>query len=48
MKESDSQRLNREYQRLVEGLRDASIARDADMTLRNPVLPSEILEGIHI
>nr|SVE74026.1 EOG090X01B4 [Daphnia barbata] len=44
MKENDSKRLEKEYKRLVEGLRDASIARETDMALVNPVLPSEILE----
>lgn len=45
MKESDSKRLRKEYERLVEGLRDANVARETDMALVNPVLPSEILEG---
>ena len=45
MKENDSKRLRREYDRLVERLRDANIARETDMQLVNPVLPSEILEG---
>nr|CAG4649948.1 EOG090X01B4 [Sida crystallina] len=44
MKDNDSQRLKREYQRLVEGLRDASKARETDIALTNPVLPSEVLE----
>lgn len=46
MKDNDSKRLRREYERLVEGLRDASVAREADVALVNPVLPSEILDGI--
>ena len=45
MNENDSKRLRREYDRLVERLRDANIARETDMQLVNPVLPSEILEG---
>ena len=45
MNENDSKRLRREYDRLVEILRDANIARETDMQLVNPVLPSEILEG---
>lgn len=48
MKDNDSKRLKREYERLVEGLRDASAARETDMALVNPVLPSEILEGIFL
>ena len=45
IKETDAVRLRVEYQRLVEGLRDASIAREADVLLANPVLPDEILQG---
>lgn len=45
MKETDAQRLKTEYQNLVEGLRDASIARETDIVLSNPVLPDEILQG---
>lgn len=48
MKENDNRRLEKEYQRLVEGLRDANIARETDMALVNPVLPSEILEGLYL
>ena len=45
MKENDSKRLNREYERLVEGLRDAYVSRETDAALVNPVLPADILEG---
>ncbi|CAG0887361.1 unnamed protein product, partial [Darwinula stevensoni] len=44
IKETDSVRLREEYQRLVEGLRGASIAREADVLLANPVFPDEILQ----
>ncbi|XP_065183619.1 general transcription and DNA repair factor IIH helicase subunit XPD-like [Sycon ciliatum] len=44
IKETDAARLRGEYQRLVEGLRDASVARATDIHLSNPVLPDEILE----
>nr|CAG4641470.1 EOG090X01B4 [Eurycercus lamellatus] len=44
MKDNDSKRLNREYERLVEGLRDAHAARETDAALVNPVLPADILE----
>jgi len=44
LKDSDAQRLKQEYQRMVDGLRDASVARDTDIILSNPVLPDEILE----
>jgi hypothetical protein len=45
MKENDSNRLNREYERLVEGLRDAHASRETDSALVNPVLPADILQG---
>ena len=45
MKEDDAKKLKEEYQRLVEGLRDASIARETDVVLSNPVLPDEVLKG---
>ncbi|NXP75355.1 ERCC2 helicase, partial [Ramphastos sulfuratus] len=43
IKETDAQRLTEEYQKLVEGLRDAGVARDSDLFLANPVLPDQIL-----
>ncbi|XP_065068425.1 general transcription and DNA repair factor IIH helicase subunit XPD-like [Rhopilema esculentum] len=44
LKENDKQRLKGEYERLVQGLRDANVARETDMYLSNPVLPDEILQ----
>jgi DNA excision repair protein ERCC-2 len=44
LKEHDEERLRNEYQRLVEGLREAQVARDTDMILANPILPKDILE----
>ncbi|XP_022090985.1 TFIIH basal transcription factor complex helicase XPD subunit-like isoform X1 [Acanthaster planci] len=44
IKETDAQRLQEEYQRLVEGLRDASQAREMDIQMANPVLPDAVLE----
>ncbi|XP_077996565.1 general transcription and DNA repair factor IIH helicase subunit XPD-like [Glandiceps talaboti] len=44
IKEKDANRLRQEYQRLVEGLREASVARETDVQLANPVLPDEILQ----
>ncbi|XP_046371417.1 general transcription and DNA repair factor IIH helicase subunit XPD-like [Haliotis rufescens] len=44
LKASDAQKLKTEYQRLVDGLRDASVARETDVILANPVLPDEILQ----
>lgn len=45
MKEVDARKLREEYNRLVEGLRDASIARETDIVLANPVLPDQVLHG---
>lgn len=45
MRQDDQKKLQEEYQRLVEGLRDASIARETDVILANPVLPDEVLNG---
>lgn len=45
MKVVDEQKLKDEYARLVEGLRDASVARETDVVLANPVLPDQILKG---
>ncbi|KAK3095085.1 hypothetical protein FSP39_010122 [Pinctada imbricata] len=44
IKETDADRLKNEYQKLVQGLRDASVARETDIILSNPVLPDEILQ----
>ncbi|XP_032653927.1 general transcription and DNA repair factor IIH helicase subunit XPD isoform X1 [Chelonoidis abingdonii] len=44
IKETDAQKLKEEYRRLVEGLREANIARETDVYLANPVLPDEILQ----
>ncbi|KAF4530161.1 hypothetical protein B566_EDAN001418 [Ephemera danica] len=44
MKEADASRLRNEYQRLVEGLRDAHTARETDVVLANPVLPDQVLQ----
>lgn len=46
MREDDSKKLQEEYQRLVQGLRDASIARETDVILGSPVLPDEILNEV--
>jgi DNA excision repair protein ERCC-2 len=44
LKERDAERLQNEYQRLVDGLREAYVARETDTCLTNPVLPEEILQ----
>ena len=44
IKDRDSGKLREEYNKLVQGLREASTARETDMVLSNPVLPDEILE----
>uniref|UniRef100_A0AAY4EDA1 General transcription and DNA repair factor IIH helicase subunit XPD n=1 Tax=Denticeps clupeoides TaxID=299321 RepID=A0AAY4EDA1_9TELE len=44
IKETDAAKLKEEYRRLVEGLKEANIARETDVYLSNPVLPDEILQ----
>ncbi|KAK9240259.1 hypothetical protein V1525DRAFT_395471 [Lipomyces kononenkoae] len=44
MKTSDSQKLQEEYERLVEGLREADQAREEDIFMANPVLPDDLLK----
>jgi hypothetical protein len=39
LKESDAEKLKMEYQRLVEGLREANIARETDLIMSNPGKP---------
>lgn len=46
LKERDAKKLKEEYQKLVEGLREANAARETDTILVNPVLPDQILHGI--
>lgn len=36
IKEEDEERLKAEYQRLVEGLREANVARETDLIMSNP------------
>uniref|UniRef100_A0A8D3E699 General transcription and DNA repair factor IIH helicase subunit XPD n=1 Tax=Scophthalmus maximus TaxID=52904 RepID=A0A8D3E699_SCOMX len=43
IKETDTAKLKEEYRRLVEGLKEANVARETDVYLANPVLPDEIL-----
>ena len=45
IKEADAAKLQEEYARMVEGLRDANEARETDVILSNPILPDEILNG---
>lgn len=45
IKETDAEKLKMEYRRLVEGLKEANVARETDVYLANPVLPDEILKG---
>uniref|UniRef100_A0A673L9Z3 DNA 5'-3' helicase n=1 Tax=Sinocyclocheilus rhinocerous TaxID=307959 RepID=A0A673L9Z3_9TELE len=44
IKETDAAKLQEEYRRLVEGLKEANVARETDMYLSNPVLPDDILQ----
>uniref|UniRef100_A0A1A9WIP7 General transcription and DNA repair factor IIH helicase subunit XPD n=1 Tax=Glossina brevipalpis TaxID=37001 RepID=A0A1A9WIP7_9MUSC len=39
-------RLNDEYQRMVQGLRDATVQRDTDVILANPLLPNDVLKDV--
>lgn len=48
MREDDVNKLREEYDRLVEGLKDAHVARETDIILANPILPNEILQGKYI
>lgn len=45
MREVDVNKLKEEYNRLVEGLKDAQLQRETDVILANPILPDEVLEG---
>ena len=42
--ERDEAQLRSEYERMVEGLREAQQRRETDMVLANPVLPDEVLQ----
>lgn len=46
MREDDVNKLQEEYNHLVEGLREAQIARETDVILANPVLSNEVLEEV--
>lgn len=46
MREDDTKRLQDEYQRMVQGLRDTASARETDNMLANPVLPDAILQEV--
>ncbi|CRL05665.1 CLUMA_CG018698, isoform A [Clunio marinus] len=46
MKEDDQKRLQDEYARMVQGLRDTYQARETDRMLANPVLPDDILREV--
>ncbi|KAJ2757173.1 TFIIH/NER complex ATP-dependent 5'-3' DNA helicase subunit [Coemansia pectinata] len=43
MKSQNSEKLRDEYERLVDGLRDALAAREEDLILANPILPDKVL-----
>ncbi|KAI9582979.1 general transcription and DNA repair factor IIH helicase subunit XPD [Glossina fuscipes] len=45
-RDQGTSRLNDEYQRMVQGLRDASVQRDTDMILANPILPNDVLKDV--
>lgn len=44
MKAQDSEKLQDEYEKLVEGLRQAEIARDEELFMANPILPQDLLD----
>lgn len=44
MKQNDEQKLQDEYQKLVQGLADAGTARDEEAFMANPVLPDDLLK----
>ncbi|KAK2768231.1 DNA-dependent ATPase of the nucleotide excision repair factor 4 complex [Arachnomyces sp. PD_36] len=44
MKSSDAEKLQNEYTKLVEGLRDADQAREEEQFIANPALPDDLLK----
>lgn len=44
MKSSDAEKLQNEYSKLVEGLREAEQAREEEQFISNPVLPDDLLK----
>ncbi|XP_063995141.1 general transcription and DNA repair factor IIH helicase subunit XPD [Diachasmimorpha longicaudata] len=46
MRNEDANKLKEEYRRLVEGLKDAQVARETDVILANPILPNEVLQEV--
>ncbi|PWY94729.1 DNA repair helicase RAD3 [Aspergillus sclerotioniger CBS 115572] len=44
MKSTDAEKLQNEYSKLVEGLREAEQAREEDQFISNPVLPDDLLK----
>lgn len=44
MKSSDAEKLQNEYQKLVEGLREADEAREEEQLMANPALPDDLLK----
>jgi DNA excision repair protein ERCC-2 len=44
MKSTDAQKLQNEYEKLVQGLQDADDARGEDAFMANPVLPDDLLK----
>ncbi|CAD7012055.1 unnamed protein product [Ceratitis capitata] len=46
IRDEDANRLNEEYQRMVQGLKDAQVQRETDMVMANPVLPADVLKEV--
>lgn len=43
VKSTDAEKLQHEYNKLVEGLREAEVAREEDLFMSNPILPDDLL-----
>ncbi|CCE88822.1 Piso0_001608 [Millerozyma farinosa CBS 7064] len=44
MKSQDSEKLQNEYEKLVEGLRQSEIEREEELFMSNPILPKDLLD----
>lgn len=44
MKAKDSEKLQNEYEQLVDGLRQAEVEREQEMFMSNPILPQDLLD----
>ena len=44
MKQQDNEKLQSEYEKLVEGLRQAEVEREEELFMSNPILPKDLLD----